>query len=207
MSKAAICLVRAGVIPCRSDGRKTARRGRRTRRKNRTGSNIARVRGGGVWSSECGDELCEGAPFRDDGEGVGGSAEGGVGDRAGVDEGDGTVFRYFCHVGVSEIDQPAPQLLSAQGEGEKVGLDAVAMTVGEQDLHSFHLRHRLLREGEIVAVALDGEEALVQGEVARSRRAVAEEKDVVTLLRDGNEPRRESAFVDVGKSEYRFHVG
>ena len=84
--------------------------------------------------------------------------------------------------------------------------DVVKVPVGEQDLHSFHLRHRLLREGEEVAVALDGEEALVQGKVAHPRRPVSEEKDVVALLRDGEEPRRESAFVDVGKCEYRFHA-
>ena len=203
--KAAICLVCAGGIPCRTDRRKTARRGRRTRRKNRTGSNIARVRGGGVGSSQRGDEFGESAAFRDDGVGVGRCAEGGVSERARVDEGDGAVFHYLRGVGVPEKDEAAPELFGAQGEGEQVRLHAVTVPVGEQDLHSFHLRHRLLGEGEIVAVALDGKEAFVQGEVAHPRRSVAEEKDVVALLRDGEEPRRESAFVDVGKCKDRFH--
>ena len=156
--------------------------------------------------SRGGDEFGESAAFRDDGVGVGRCAEGGVSERARVDEGDGAVFHYLRGVGVSEKDEAAPEFLGAQGEGEQVRLHAVTVPVGEQDLHSFHLRHRFLGEGEIVAVALDGEEALVQGKVAHPRRPVSEEKDVVALLRDGEEPRRESAFVDVGKCEYRFHA-
>ena len=45
--------------------------------------------------SQRGDEFGEGAAFRDDGVGVGRCAEGGVSERARVDEGDGAVFHYL----------------------------------------------------------------------------------------------------------------
>ena len=130
-----------------------------------------------------GDDLRKRPSVRYAGVGVGGLSECGVGERAGVDEGDGAALRDFRDMGVPVKYEPAPQLLRAEGEGEQVAFDSVPVPVREKDLNAFGFEDGLFGQREIVAVAGYAVKAFVQREISDSRRAVAQEKREIALLR------------------------
>lgn len=130
-----------------------------------------------------GYDLGEGASVCYAGVGVGGLSECGVGERAGVDEGDGAALRDFRDMGVPVKYEPAPQLLRAEGEGEQVAFDSVPVPVREKDLNAFGFEYGLFGQWEKVAVAGYAVKAFVQREISDSRRAVAEEEHEIALLR------------------------
>ena len=81
---------------------------------------------------QSGDELCEVPAVCQTGVGVGRLAEKRVRDGAGIHKCDAVAFDDLGDVGVSEKDQLAPQFLRAEGEGEKVRLHSVSVSVREE---------------------------------------------------------------------------